>query len=786
MEVQELSEDALIAMEEKFSGEIDSLEEALASVKEENPNNESVVEEIGAAVEKSRLVLTDLQEALHAYREAAEEGREFTVEENDLFKYFGFNITMNDIEQSQSQSPSGRRSASSAGVHLGWAESVGSEPETNVHDIYQTRPSPEAPPEVVESWKQREANHDKAKFEVIVQQEVERRLSNLMSEAEAQLHKRNEMLISQKLEELQDEAKPMVADSCCQTIDDGHNQSDLADLIGVDAPDQLEAKINDLVSHRVRMELTKQQNKVDTRDQHYKSENVKLQETLRLLKDENGGLRESNERLLDELTHQKLQQAANTEQAGSLFSELTNITSDLEQQTKAKATQLAADLSISEYDRENVLSQFHEVIADQQSSKSEADKLRGELLSTRETFKREITNLGGQLEVVVKDGTSQKSTISHARDVLNRVLRELSVKSFEYNPPESQGVEGLNEETAIDNAVAQALSVVQCPISIDCHKVAPSEYYLDRRVHVKLVNDLAYVRKPGHTNYEKLTDYLKRLYAPFMVDYDTLKNQTALRNKSNQQLQQVPQQVQQIQGRTYSDLHRSRSNSVGQQQQHQHQQQQQQQVLPERSASPETGDMLKSTLRELFQLTDKNMIGLVTKQQMIRGLRRYPNVASQLRMVTGLTQNHALETFIQEIPGTTDREMTWADFSPYFTEARHIHRSVSAINMSLPLNSPVDSSEQQQSSNNTINNSHVHHNIVSHIPASHSSQPTPANPPILQSVPEVEFVQPHNAKGFNERLQARQTEMTRELLHDAHQRQVFINFSFFSVVKKQT
>eukprot|EP00754_Rhynchopus_humris_P005504 Rhum_TRINITY_DN12743_c0_g1::Rhum_TRINITY_DN12743_c0_g1_i2::g.53771::m.53771 len=86
----QLTEEGLVERKREFAAEIESLEVALESVVSEGPGHVDVVSEISEAVEKSRRVLQDLDHAVRSFREATAEGRPFTQEEIDLFRYFGF------------------------------------------------------------------------------------------------------------------------------------------------------------------------------------------------------------------------------------------------------------------------------------------------------------------------------------------------------------------------------------------------------------------------------------------------------------------------------------------------------------------------------------------------------------------------------------------------------------------------------------------------------------------------------------------------------------------------
>ncbi|KAJ9437618.1 hypothetical protein DIPPA_03314, partial [Diplonema papillatum] len=275
-DVQELSEAALVAMREKFAGEIRSLEEALGSVAAggRSASNAAVVDEINGAVAKSKEVLRDLETALSTHRAAAAAGRRFTAAEADVFRYFGFEVQPEHIPDRTDGSepplpPPPRVRARSPGPE---------ESETNVYDTYQTRPSPEAATaEQQESWvagdppKARggkgraptvrriepapaHASEEEWSFEARVQEEVEARVGQLLTAAEEELQARAEARLAARLRELEAGFAGTAGGGGGEAAAT-QTPTGVADLFDVESADELEEKINDLVAFRLRSEL---------------------------------------------------------------------------------------------------------------------------------------------------------------------------------------------------------------------------------------------------------------------------------------------------------------------------------------------------------------------------------------------------------------------------------------------------------------------------------------------------------------------------------------------------
>eukprot|EP00754_Rhynchopus_humris_P005503 Rhum_TRINITY_DN12743_c0_g1::Rhum_TRINITY_DN12743_c0_g1_i1::g.53763::m.53763 len=876
----QLTEEGLVERKREFAAEIESLEVALESVVSEGPGHVDVVSEISEAVEKSRRVLQDLDHAVRSFREATAEGRPFTQEEIDLFRYFGFEP---QPHASPSPSPTPHATHGGGGGGGGGSSSAGpgshrshqhhhmppaqrgappaaaapapalrrspdeasDETETNVYDTYQTRPSPESLPDLhaaaaevanlvgtaprqraggarggvvarsasgaVSRSSSAAAAVPKEQLDEIIHSEVEARVGEMLTSAEVEIRNRlREIGLSV------DHASPLrergvllpAAEAAAAASAGGVPQvgcasfatqtdDDVADLFGIDSADLLESKINDLVAHRVRVE----RERLDAEDgQEVRSLRAELEAAHRMQEILSHEKRELQQRVQALEEEREAARRGEGRQAAAdlpaAVHHLQQLAGELERRSQASAHEQRGE-------KEARLESLHILRGMLEgSTRGEAERLRRQLERAKEGYRREMGSLTGQLEGAAQDGAQAARLLHDSSASLHTIMAELAEKKFDYNPPAEKGT----HRDPLDEHVARTLSAIRCPVPIDCHKVGPSEYCLDRRLHLKLSGDTVYiVKKSGAA--ERLADYVRRLYAPFidlgkadppaaaiaaaspsepaphyqrLLDMDedvgggggggggqgggahgaasrrthqplnesNVKELKKLHTEQRELLHQLGggpgegaagaasvspshkdagarEGAEQLHGggggsshpssRTYAERHTKqadyrRSHSSG---------------VPHASHATGLTKEETETIVRFFELTDRSRVGLVTKPEMLRTLRKYPEVASRLRGLLVLPQEGALEYMITAIPGGDAREITWEALHAIMQEIKHQQRH--------QLQTVEEGRSEQQHGRGVQRGGGAAHRT-------------------------------HSAKAFNDRIQQRQREMTRDLL----------------------
>lgn len=67
----------------------------------------------------------------------------------------------------------------------------------------------------------------------------------------------------------------------------------------------------------------------------------------------------------------------------------------------------------------------------------------------------------------------------------------------------------------MDVAVCKVLKNMHCPVKIDIERLGHSEYMIDQKLVIKIINGEVIVR--AGNNYEPLESYLRKLYEPFYI-----------------------------------------------------------------------------------------------------------------------------------------------------------------------------------------------------------------------------------------------------------------------------
>eukprot|EP00755_Sulcionema_specki_P015774 Sspe_Gene.9885::Locus_3321_Transcript_1_3_Confidence_0.333_Length_1927::g.9885::m.9885 len=377
-QLQELTEENLLLKKDKFLGEIESLESALFNVvNDDDGDAASAIAELSSAVKSSQEIYQCLEGALEAFREAQQMRRRFSAEELDTFKYFGF-----DVAGYKPLSP----------VTHGWANDVDGEEETetNVHDNYQIRPSPEAaserdpsakippmsasprglsgspassigvgggpppyhhnvPPNRV---KELEKLKESAELEVIIRNEVDERIGGLLLHAEEELGQRAKVMVQARLQELDALVASRVSQAVspspsppvsatrlhCVAVQTDESCDDLSELFGVEGQDLLERKINDLVDHRVGIKLQHERERLEGDRKAVEQRVAALEEAQRQVREDEEHLLERKREMEEEMKATKDtfdQRLADTTNA--IADELLDITVKYEAALKAKA-----------------------------------------------------------------------------------------------------------------------------------------------------------------------------------------------------------------------------------------------------------------------------------------------------------------------------------------------------------------------------------------------------------------------------------------------------------------
>ncbi|EFC49492.1 predicted protein [Naegleria gruberi] len=83
----------------------------------------------------------------------------------------------------------------------------------------------------------------------------------------------------------------------------------------------------------------------------------------------------------------------------------------------------------------------------------------------------------------------------------------------------------------IDNAVTRTLESLECPVTIEIERIGYGEYYLDRKLYIKLGPKGEPLVKNGN-GFITLTSYVKRLYAPFFTTEKYIKEEEQLEIES--------------------------------------------------------------------------------------------------------------------------------------------------------------------------------------------------------------------------------------------------------------
>ena len=676
-----LTEEALIQRKKEFAGEIQSLVVALESVSNEAGSNVTVVAEISAAVEKSRQVLSDLEAAIDSFRDAKATLRPFSDDEADMFRYFGFEPVIPN-QFTRAASPLSERSDK--------------ETETNVYDRYEVRPSPEG--FIVEAVDTAHAHdkavHGKGNYEALIQSEVETRLATLLTSAEAELQARSDALIRDRLQQLEGvissgvASQPNHPNPPAQVPYTGatmatQTEDDLVELFGIDSADLLESKINDLVNHRVKMEVEKRSGEADTNIQPVIEERD-------ILKKENLLLRACIEQMEEEVAQNEQDKLSKIgEDMPGALEKLRDLAVELDGFSRNKVSTVQQ----TGQDRLESLNTLREVV--HSSHNRQIHHYKKQLSQTRESYKKEISLLGGQLESVMNEGSDYMGVLQDSSTALQRIVSELSEKKFDYNPPEERNQTG--QET-LDAYVARTLSAIKCPVPIDCHKVGPNEYFFDRKVSLKLVSDVVYVVRKNGT--ERLGDYIMKLYAPFIQLLEPNSKAGAAVTPHAQEpteVEQVPldasgvKELNKLHTQQQELLHLLRTN--GKKREGSRSLSPQQDSGRERTYagrhSQQTGQNRRSSsngvsnsqkppfsqdeldvMSRFFESTDRAGVGLVNKKELLRSIKRNADLAARVSSILLLPHEGALNHIISAIPGGETRELSWDTIVSIFREIK--------------------------------------------------------------------------------------------------------------------
>eukprot|EP01063_Lacrimia_lanifica_P030174 TRINITY_DN4756_c0_g1_i1.p1 TRINITY_DN4756_c0_g1~~TRINITY_DN4756_c0_g1_i1.p1 ORF type:complete len:955 (+),score=247.86 TRINITY_DN4756_c0_g1_i1:67-2865(+) len=866
---ERLTEAGLLKRRSAFVGEIQELEENLDSVVND-PEKEwpaEVVTEISTAVEKSKYVLRDLEEAIRTYRSAKLNRRAFTDEEQATFRFFGFDASAVTFDREPLPPPRAASASGGAATHrlrsTHSSPSLETETETNVFDAYKTRPSPEAqldPEQLLLATKAKSLSKSpspqpwdtadraqKINMEAVIQSEVESRLGTLMLAAEAELESRSKRVLDERIKELvtrfpggaAQQQPPLRSEAVTAEVQTEVPASDFADLFGLDSPDDLEAKLNEMVQQRLQVERSK----LGTASGAAAAQDITglspegrgsprgsdtLQAVVAEMSRDNDDLRERIRELEDTCAQQRgelaraAQRQKSSAEAQQRNADFVGAVSRLEgviDELGAAATATASALGGSTATRCAALEKLQGLVA--VKARDEISFLKLQLQSARETYRQEIAALGGRLEGDLVTSTEVSQLLTDTQKRLAAISGELVPKVYDYATPVTAAKGEQSPTTAqahgpdkIDVAVAQVLRGVRCPVPIDCHKIAPGEYYLDRKVKLRLVDGVPLViRRQADAPALSFEQYVRRLYLPFIHQLDmsradqqagqlfgaadfhhdadlytqhgaegevppfdegSMREFRKLRAQQRdlmRQLRQAPTdpnlQFQPLSAGTpgppphtpaaawqgskrgeppfvahsgtpaaaaaasYTDLHARRGSgapaeaadgagysgqplaeaeAAG--------------PLPQQAAGYTADE--RSLLWDFFELIDRGGVGLVSKQQILRSLRRYPDVAGKLRILANTPLPDQLEAAIDALPGG-DRELPWDAFYSLFVDIRQQHYRDAALPPPPRSEPPLQRG---------------------------ATPPAQGHPSSIAG----------SAKAFNERIQARQREMTRELL----------------------
>ncbi|KAJ9435048.1 hypothetical protein DIPPA_05041, partial [Diplonema papillatum] len=238
------------------------------------------------------------------------------------------------------------------------------------------------------------------------------------------------------------------------------------------------------------------------------------------LREELGAAGEENDRLAGEARAQnaaihRLREQLGT--AGEPAAALAAAAADLE---RAAAERLRGVAAAGDH-RRDVLDALRGIVAE--SAAGEAASLRRQVREAHEGYQQEFDVLGAQLESVAREGSRCHAAAADAAAALQSVLVDLADRTYQYNPPAAELHPAAPQDPGdamLDAAVAETLNALECPVAVDCHKVRPGEYFLDRKLSLRLVSGVVYAKRPQAPGYERFSDYLKRLYAPFIHNFD--------------------------------------------------------------------------------------------------------------------------------------------------------------------------------------------------------------------------------------------------------------------------
>eukprot|EP01065_Artemidia_motanka_P024003 TRINITY_DN28656_c0_g1_i1.p1 TRINITY_DN28656_c0_g1~~TRINITY_DN28656_c0_g1_i1.p1 ORF type:complete len:1088 (+),score=413.45 TRINITY_DN28656_c0_g1_i1:56-3265(+) len=556
----ELTFDNLHQLRVKFKDEVSRLEAALEQVLNDTESlaaedTRTVVRDISAALRKSNGIHEDLDAAIDAFREQQATGRGFSQREAELFRFFGFAVP----EVTAVRPPPGPP----------WRELTSAlppEPETDEQDLYLAKLSPEVCPDSGRNSEASGAYRGTSRSPPLPPEAGQPRRTGDAPSAGAT----DRSAAAQRPPEHDGPSRRSSASAA-----DG----EVVALFRIDSARELEAKIGRLVNERVERKLQEQE--CALRETAAASEaNAALADELLDARTEASRLREELEAAggqlrttaaeLKELREQRDAAAARAEEAeekaraasvdaesawgrlrqceellqeserrgreaelrlrgaakpaevGELreaVQELSALARELSRADEASAAAVSAVCERDAQTRATALRTAEELAAALREAGSGSQHVSTD---ARRATQVAVRQLGDQLSALAGGASTHAALVEAAAAAAKEHSDELQsvLRPFVYRPPEEGdgGAPPGTSEAALDEAVADILNQLECPVAVDCHKVGAGEYFLDRRLSLCLADGVVSVRHPGGR--EPLQRYLRRLYAPFLAPVD--------------------------------------------------------------------------------------------------------------------------------------------------------------------------------------------------------------------------------------------------------------------------
>lgn len=540
-----LSASSIECLLQKFTEEIEDLEQA---VRNEDPSNVELCAQLSDAVQQSKELREELKIVHRMFLDVVESKRTFTGDEVAALQYFGFSVTPGWVPSSESvgkkperegylnlpsrRSLSARRDATSPDFN---------ETETDVMDVITRRsadrePTPEyfhlSSPSTTSSSKHKkqqlatftstpqragDVGSPPATTPLAVQQQ---------RQVAGSTHQRHQRTPS--LETFTVNSRGNLEDATYRAHRDALEkewQQEKRELL-LAADEKIVALQQDLISLQqraaeeadaLRRSCDEEKKLLQQRSNKMEAEHRQELRSLLDLSEKHVNRHEAEVNgMKDALRHEQLRNEALSKEVAALKLQLKEAAASL------KAAEVNQSNSIIKGQEE--FSSLVRAVMDVEHNRllSERDELMALAQELDQQLNSKLDSMRGQHQGTLLKLKAAPPSVSFA-DVEGAIesfasLREAAHKTYTYN------LGSCSDADETDDAVTQLLNSIGFPFMIPIRRLGKGgDYFIDRRVHIKLTNGQVVVRprQPSQTTsapnpYEHLAKYLVHLYAPLL------------------------------------------------------------------------------------------------------------------------------------------------------------------------------------------------------------------------------------------------------------------------------